>query len=32
MNDDSEDIPIAYLLYIVLGILLVVAGAVIFFI
>ena len=30
MKDDPEDIPVAYLLYVVLGILLVVAGAVIF--
>jgi hypothetical protein len=32
MRDDSEDIPMAYLLYVVLGILLVVAGAAIFII
>jgi hypothetical protein len=32
MSDDTEDIPMAYLLYVVLGILLVVAGAVIFII
>jgi hypothetical protein len=32
MNDSPEDIPMAYLLYVVLGILLVVAWAVIFFI
>jgi hypothetical protein len=30
MKDNPEDIPIAYLLYVVLGILLLVAGAVIF--
>jgi hypothetical protein len=29
MKDDLEDIPMAYLLYVVLGILLLVAGAVI---
>ena len=32
MRDDPEDIPMAYLLYVVLGILLVVAGAAIFII
>ena len=32
MNDGPEDIPLAYLLYVVLGILLVVAWGVIFFI
>jgi hypothetical protein len=32
MNDDSEDIPMAYLLFVVLGILLVAAGALIFII
>jgi len=30
MKDDLEDIPVTYLLYVVLGILLLVAGAVIF--
>ena len=32
MKDNPEDIPMAYLLYVVLGILLLVAGAVIFII
>jgi len=32
MKDDPEDIPVAYLLYVVLGILLLVAGAAIFII
>jgi hypothetical protein len=32
MNDDSEDIPMAYLLYVVLGILLVAAGTLLFII
>jgi hypothetical protein len=30
MNNDSEDIPMAYLLYVVLGILLVAAGTLLF--
>jgi hypothetical protein len=30
MRDDPDDIPMAYLLYVVLGILMLVAGAVIF--
>ena len=30
MKEDLEDIPMAYLLYVVLGILLLVAGAVVF--
>ena len=30
MKDNPEDIPMAYLLYVILGILLLVAGAVIF--
>jgi hypothetical protein len=32
MKDDPEDIPMAYLLYVVLGLLLLVAGAAIFII
>jgi hypothetical protein len=32
MKNDTEDIPVAYLLYVVLGILLLAAGAAIFFI
>jgi hypothetical protein len=32
MKDNPEDIPMAYLLYVVLGLLLLVAGAVIFII
>ena len=32
MNEDSEDIPVAYLLYVVFGIVLVVTWAVAFFI
>jgi hypothetical protein len=32
MKDDPDDIPMAYLLYVVLGILLLVAGAIIFII
>jgi hypothetical protein len=32
MNHDSEDIPLAYLLYVILGILLAMAGAAIFII
>ena len=32
MKDDPEDIPMAYLLYVILGLMLLVAGAVIFII